>query len=99
MPLVIEELDVAAQGQQEQEFTFHYLPVVKFASVGSDGVQPLLDKWGFAQDMTMCTFRVEQQVTESSMQAMLESFFRSQEVIGALRSLTQIAITSPDKVR
>lgn len=99
MPMLIEELDIGAESKPEQEYKFHYLPDVKYSSCGSASVQPLLDKWGFSNDMMMCTFRVEQQVTSSSMQSMLDAFFSDREVIKVLQQLTRIRIMSADKVR
>lgn len=98
MPIHIDEMD----GDEEREpprFCFHALHGVAFASVGSERLQPLLDKWGFGPDMTMCRFRVEQVVTEETAPAMLEAFFRDREVLGTLHSLTRLRVTNPDKVR
>jgi len=97
MPLHIEE--IGDEQLPEEGFKFHYLPDAKFHSFGSPTIQPLFEKWGFGQDMSMCTFRVEQQVRQDSMQAMLDAFFRDKEVLGVLHSLTRLRVTSPDKVR
>lgn len=96
MPLLIEE---EAEERPEDTFKFHHLPEAKYASFGNPAIQPLLDKWGFGQDMIMCTFRVEQQVGPDSMQAMLEAFFRDREVVGVLHALTGLRVVSPDRVR
>jgi len=72
MPLHIQEVDEEPQGQA---FVFHHLPEAQFQSFGNKDIQPLLDKWGFGPDMFMCTFRVEQQVSQDEMQAMLDAFF------------------------
>jgi hypothetical protein len=99
MPMLIEEVRGEEEGTEQQAFKFHFLPDAKFSSFGSPTIQPLLDKWGFGPDMVMCTFRVEQQVGQDQMQAMLESFFRDREVVSTLQSLTRICVLSPDKVR
>lgn len=96
MPLLIEE---EAEEQPENNFKFHHLPDAKYGSFGSSSVQPLLDKWGFGQDMSMCTFRVEQHVGPDSMQVMLEAFFRDREVVGVLHALTGVRVASADRVR
>jgi len=96
MPLLIEE---ETEQQQENNFKFHHLPDAKYASFGNPKIQPLLDKWGFGSDMSMCTFRVEQHVGPDSMQAMLEAFFRDREVTGVLHALTGLRVISPDRVR
>jgi len=98
MPLLIEE-EAGPEQQPENNFKFHHLPDAKYGSFGSPAIQPLLDKWGFGQDMSMCTFRVEQHVGADSMQAMLEAFFRDREVLGVLRSVTGCRVVSPDRVR
>lgn len=98
MPLLIEELN--EECPPEEGFRFHFLPDAKFSSFGSDKIQPILDKWGFGPDMAMCTFRSEQPITPDTLQAMLDDFFKSREVIGALAQLApQIRVTCPDKVR
>jgi len=97
MPMLIEE--EIEEGQPETTFNFHHLPEAKYASFGNASIQPLLDKWGFGADMSMCTFRVEQNVTEDSMQAMLEAFFRDRGVTSILHQLTGLRILSPDKVK
>lgn len=98
MPMLIEEVQGDEAGP-ESDFKFHFLPDAQFSSFGSPAIQPLLDKWGFGSDMSMCTFRVEQQVQQDQIQDMLDSFFRDREVLGVLKSLTRIVVTSPDKVR
>mmetsp|Transcript_21937 Transcript_21937/g.65405 ORF Transcript_21937/g.65405 Transcript_21937/m.65405 type:complete len:266 (-) Transcript_21937:119-916(-) len=98
MPLLIEELNEEAP--PEEGFKFHWLPDARFGSFGSEKIQPLLDKWGFGPDMAMCTFRVEQPVTPDTLQAMLDDFFRSREVLGALAQVTPgLRAFSPDKVK
>jgi len=98
MPLLIEELN--EELPPEEGFKFHFLPEAKFSSFGSSDIQPLLDKWGFGPDMAMCTFRVEQPITPDTLQAMLEDFFKSSEVRGALRQVAPgLQVLSPDKVR
>mmetsp|Transcript_125417 Transcript_125417/g.360352 ORF Transcript_125417/g.360352 Transcript_125417/m.360352 type:complete len:266 (+) Transcript_125417:76-873(+) len=98
MPLLIEEL--AEEAPPEEGFKFHWLADARFGSFGSETIQPLLDKWGFGPDMAMATFRVEQPVTPDVLPSMLEDFFKSKVVIGALSQLTPgLRIISPDKVR
>jgi len=98
MPLLIEELNEDAP--PEEGFRFHFLPDARFASSGNEKVQPLLDKWGFGPDMAMCTFRVEQPVTPDTLQAMLNDFFKSREVLGALGQIApNLRVFSPDKVQ
>jgi len=96
MPLLIEEAD---DQQPDDVFKFHHLPEAKFGSFGGPVVQPLLDKWGFGNEMSMCTFRVEQNVGPDSTQAMLEAFFRDREVVGVLHHLTGLRVLSPDRIR
>lgn len=96
MPMLIEEMD--EDGPPDNTFKFHYLPDAKFHSFGSPAIQPLLDKWGFGNDMAMCTFRVEQQVHPDSMQDMLDAFFRDRTVLGVLHSMTRLRVLSPEKV-
>lgn len=96
MPIAIEELE--EQGPPETGYVFHYLPDAKLNSFGNPAIQPLFDKWGFGSDMAMCTFRVEQQVTSDTMQAMLDSFFSDREVISVLQSITGLAVLSPQKI-
>jgi hypothetical protein len=93
---IIEELE--EQGPPETGFKFHFLPDAKLKSFGNPAVQPLLDKWGFGNDMSMMTFRVEQQVQQDSMQAMLDSFFSDREVLSVLHSQTGMTVFSPQKV-
>lgn len=96
MPLLIEE---AGDGgpPHEQAFNFHHLPDARYGTCGDSTVQPLLDKWGFGQDMTMVTFRVEQPVGPDSMQAMLDAFFRDRHVVGVLHALTRLRVLRPEK--
>jgi len=96
MPMLIEE---EGEEQPENNFKFHHLPDAKFGSFGSPTIQPLLDKWGFGPDMSMCSFRVEQHVGADSMQAMLEAFFRDREVVRVLHSATGLRVLSPDRIR
>jgi len=96
MPLLIEE---EGDQQPEENFRFHHLPDAKYFSFGSQTVQPLLEKWGFGQEMSMCTFRVEQHVGPDGMQSMLEAFFRDRGVTGVLHQLTGIRVGQPDKIR
>jgi len=96
MPLLIEE---EGEEQPENNFKFHHLPEAQYGSFGNPAIQPLLDKWGFGTDAVMCTFRVEQNVGQDSMQAMLDAFFRDREVVRVLHALTGIRIHSPDKVQ
>jgi len=95
MPMLIEEMD---EEPQEKAYKFHYLPDAKFHSFGSPEIQPLLDKWGFGEDMVMCTFRVEQKVNPDNFQEVLDSFFRDREVLSVLHSMTRLRVFSPDKV-
>lgn len=98
MPLLIEELNEEAP--PEEGFRFHFLPDARFGSFGDEKIQPLLDKWGFGPDMAMCTFRVEQPVTPDTLQAMLDDFFRSREVLGGLAQvMPRLRVFSPDKVK
>jgi len=97
MPLLIEEEDQGAG--PETSFRFHHLPEVSYNSFGNPSIQPLLEKWGFGQEMGMLTFRVEQHVGPDSMQAMLEGFFRDRGVLGVLHSLTGVRVASTDKVK
>lgn len=96
MPLLIEE---EGDAQPEDNFKFHHLPEAQYASFGNPAIQPLLDKWGFGADMSMCTFRVEQHVGPDSLQPMLEAFFRDRQVTGVLHSLTGLRVLSADRVR
>jgi len=96
MPLLIEDLN--EERPPEAAFKFHYLPDAKYGSCGSTEVQPLLDKWGFGEDMAMCTFRVEQPVGPDTIQAMLNAFFADKEVLGVLQSSTSLSVFSPNKV-
>lgn len=96
MPILIQEID--EEGPPDTIYKFHYLPDAKFHSIGSDDIQPLLDKWGFGPDMAMCTFRVEQQVHPDGMQDMLNAFFKDKAVLGVLHSLTRLRVLSADKV-
>jgi len=97
MPLVIEELNEEAPSGEA--FTFHHLPDATYQSCGSQGVQPLLDKWGFGPDMCMCTFRVEQPIRPDAVQAMLDSFFKDKSVLAVLQYMTGVRVFNPAKVR
>eukprot|EP00927_Polykrikos_kofoidii_P080111 TRINITY_DN76996_c0_g1_i1.p1 TRINITY_DN76996_c0_g1~~TRINITY_DN76996_c0_g1_i1.p1 ORF type:complete len:266 (+),score=57.03 TRINITY_DN76996_c0_g1_i1:127-924(+) len=98
MPLHIEELN-EEQKPGDQTFVFHHLRDAQYCSFGNPSVQPLLDKWGFGQDMVMCTFRVEQPIQADTQQAMLEAFFRDGEVLRVLHSLTRLRVFDFKKVR
>jgi len=82
----------------EDGFVFHYLPETKYQSFGNPSVQPLLNKWGFGQDMVILTFRVEQNVGPDGMQAMLRAFFCDRLVLGVLHSNTSLRVTNAEKV-
>jgi len=96
MPLHIQEID---EEPQDQAFVFHHLPEAQFQSFGNKDIQPLLDKWGFGPDMFMCTFRVEQQVSQDEMQAMLDAFFTDRLVLSVLHHLSRMRVLSPEKVQ
>lgn|ERR1712232_110682 len=97
MPVLIEQM-TNEQEENSRQFTFHHLPEAKFESFGSPSCQPLLEKWGFGMEMSMCTFRVDQPVHPDSTQTMLDCFFRDKNVLGVLQHLTGIRIYNPDKV-
>jgi len=97
MPLQIEELN--EERQPEEKFRFHYLAEAQFQSFGSPAIQPLLNKWGFGEDMVMCTFRVEQPIHADTASAMLDAFFSDGEVLGVLHQRTKLRVFNSAKLR
>mmetsp|Transcript_71311 Transcript_71311/g.133385 ORF Transcript_71311/g.133385 Transcript_71311/m.133385 type:complete len:267 (-) Transcript_71311:155-955(-) len=97
MPLKVEECN--GDDVEETSFKFHFLPDAKFQCFDHPEFQTMFEKWGLLPDMATVAFRVEQQVTEDSMQRMLECFFRDREVVSVLHSATRLRVLSPDKVR
>lgn len=91
--------EVGDDDAPQTSFTFHYLPDVAFSSLGSKDIQPLLDKWGFGDEMCMARFRVEENVTADDMSNMLTAFFADRQVSGILHQLCKVRVHDPKKVR
>lgn len=95
MPMHIDE-EGDDEGPQS-DFKFHYLPDVSFGTQ-SGAFQPLLDKWGFGNEMCLAKFRVEQNVTADDIPNMLRAFFSDNEVLRYLTHISQLRVTDPKKI-
>lgn len=88
----------AEQEGPQVAFNFHHLPDVAWGSQGKN-IQPLLDKWGLGEDMSMAKFRVEENVGPDDMSNMLAAFFSDKQVLGVLHYLTGLRVTDSKKLR
>lgn len=97
MALVIEEVTRHDEEKAQEGFTFHFMPEAVVPSVMKKEHVEKLTQWGLLPDMQICKFRYEESLQKSDLPTFMQSFFRSKEVMGYLRSFG-VGIISPPKL-
>jgi hypothetical protein len=98
MALVIEEVARHDEEKVQEGFTFHFMPEAVVPTVMKQENAEKLTQWGLLPDMQIVKFRYEEALQKSDLQTFVQSFFKSKDVCGYMRSFGA-GIISPGKIK